>query len=226
MNSLIPIGTLKRDEIYSFIGGLFIASSWYLYFASLSGDTTISEVAFVTKPIFLISWLVSTASLFAIQLFAVFVLVRAIKYWLESKNQMERKKILGLQNPIEDFIFVEFVNDLKYSAHLVGIIIFSTVLSLFPLYRVSSSLIKHNASRRFILFLTILALIWLSFILVKFWKMFIVVYLLKADGSLEIIDQNKYAEERALYIAKVANERSRQKVQTYLDQQEHSEIKN
>lgn len=223
MDSFIPIGTLKRDEVYSFIGGLFIASSWYLYFARLSGNTPISSVDFVTKPIFLISWLVSTALLFAIQLFAAFVVARAIKYWLKGKNQMERKKILGLQDPIEDFIFVEFVNDLKYSAHLVGIIIFSTVLSLFPLYKVSSSLITHNTSRRFILFLIILALIGLSLILVKFWKMFIVVYLLKADGSLEIIDQNKYAQERASYIAKVANERSKQKVQTYLDQQEHSQ---
>jgi hypothetical protein len=53
--------------------------------------------------------------------------------------------------------------------------------------------------------------------------MFIVVYLLKADGSLEIIDQNTYAQERASYIAKVANERSKQKVQNYLDQQEHRE---
>jgi hypothetical protein len=168
MNSFIPIGTLKRDEIYSFIGGLFIASSWYLYFAGLSGDTTVSEVAFVTKPIFLVSWLLSTALLFAMQLSAAFVVIRAIKYWLKSKNEMERKKILGLQDPIEDFIFVEFVNDLKYSAHLVGIIIFSTLLSLFPLYKVSSSFTTHNASRRFTLFLTILALVWLSFILANF----------------------------------------------------------
>jgi len=136
---------------------------------------------------------------------------------------MERKKILSLQDPVEDFISIEFVNDLKYGAHLVGIIIISTALSLFPLYKISSSLISQNVSC-LILFLTILALIWLLFIFIKSWKMFIVVYLLKADGSLEIIDQNKYAQERASYIAKAANERSKQKVQNYLDQQENSQI--
>ena len=224
MNSFIPIGTLKREEIYSFIGGLFIASSWYLYFTSLSVETTLSSIDIVTKPIFFISWLISTALLFTIELFVIFIVVEAIKCWFKSKNQMERKKILNLQDPVENFISIEFVNDLKYRAHLVGIIIISTALSFFPLYKISSPLIPQNISC-LILFLTILALIWLLFNFIKSLKMFIVVYLLKADGLLEIIDQNKYAQERASYIAKVANDRSRQKAQNYLDQQEHSKIK-
>ena len=53
--------------------------------------------------------------------------------------------------------------------------------------------------------------------------MFIVIHLLKVDGSLEIIDQNTFAQKRAEYIAKVLNERSKQKVQNYLEQQEHKE---
>jgi hypothetical protein len=224
MNSFIPISTLKRDEIYSFIGGLFIASSWYLYFTSLSVETALSSIDIVTKPIFFISWLISTALLFTIQLFVTFIVAQAIKCWLKSKNQMERKKILNLQDPVEDFISIEFVNDLKYGAHLVGIIIISLALSLFPLYKISSSLIPQNISC-LILFLTFLVLLFLLFILIKFWKMFIVVCLLKADGSLEIINLNKYAQERASYIAKVANERSKQNVQNYLDQQENSQIK-
>ncbi|MFH1369890.1 MAG: hypothetical protein ABII09_01180 [Planctomycetota bacterium] len=218
MNSFIPLSTLKRDEIYSFIGGFFIASSWYVYFLSLSNDTSVSSIDLVAKPIFLISWLISTALLFTIQLFTTLIIAQAIKYWLKSKNQMERKKVLGLQDPVEDFVSVEFVNDVKYSVHLVGIITISMLLSLFPLYKLSSSFITQNTSR-LILFLIVLALLWLSFILIKFWKMFIVVHLLKADGSLEIIDPNTYAQERASYIAKVANERSKQKVQNYLDQQ-------
>jgi hypothetical protein len=51
--------------------------------------------------------------------------------------------------------------------------------------------------------------------------MFVAIHLLKADGSLEIIDQNAYYQERAVYIAKVQNERSKQKLQNYLDQQRH-----
>ena len=224
MNSFIPISTLKRDEIYSFIGGLFIASSWYLYFTSLSVETTLSSIDIVTKPIFFISWLISTALLFTIQLFVNLIVVQVIKCWLKSKNQMERKKILKLQDPVEDFISIEFVNDLKYGAHLVGIIIISTVLSFFPLYKISCSFIPQNISC-LILILIFLALICLSFIFIRFWKMFIALWLLKADGSLEIIDLNKYAQERASYIAKVANERSRRNVQNYLDQQENSQIK-
>jgi hypothetical protein len=225
MNSFIPIGTLKRDEIYSFIGGFFIASSWYLYFTSLSMDTTISGIDLVTKPIFLISWLMSTSLLFTIQLFLTFIIARAIKYSLKSKNQMERKKILSLQDPVEDFIPVEFVTDVKYAVHLVGIIIISIPLSFFPLYKLSRPFITQNTFL-LILSLIVLALIWLLFIFINFWKMYIVVYLLKADGSLELIDQNTYAQERASYIAKVANERSKQRVQNYLAQEEHSQIKN
>ena len=78
MNPIIPISSLKRDEIYSFIGGLFIASSWQIYFANLSSDTSISSVNLITNPIFLIFWLFSTAVLFTIQLFITFVIAHAI----------------------------------------------------------------------------------------------------------------------------------------------------
>ena len=222
MDSFIPIGSLKRDEIYSFIGGFFIASSWCMYFVSLSCDTNISDIDFVTKPFFLISWLFSTASLVTVQLLITFIIALVIKCWLKNKNQIQRKKILNLQDPVEDFIFAEFVNDLKISIHLVGIIMISVLLSLFPLYKLSNLFVTQNSSR-LILFLIVLALIWLLYIFIKFCKMFIVVYLLKANGSLEIIDQNTYAQERAAYIANIENERSKQKVQNYLDQQKHGE---
>lgn len=220
MDSFIPIGSFKRDEIYSFIGGFFIASSWYIYFASLSCDVSISDINIVTSPIFLILWLLSTVLLFTIQLFITFIIAKVIGYQLRGKTQIERKKILNLQDPIEDFIPAEFVNDIKISVHLIGIIITSLPLSLFPLYKISSMFITQNISY-LILFLIALAYIWLLFIFVKLWKMFIVIYLLKADGSLEIMDQNTYAQERATYIAKVKNEQSKQKVQNYLDQQKH-----
>jgi uncharacterized membrane protein len=222
LNSLLPIGALRRDEIYSFIGGFLIASSWYTYFASLSIDASVSGIDLVTNPIFLISWLLSTALLFTIQLLITLIIAQAIKHWLKNKNQIERKKILSLQDPVEDFVSAEFVNDVKISAHLVGIIITSVPLSLFPLYKLSSSFVTQNISR-LILSLIVIALIWLLFIFIKLWKMFIVIYLLKADGSLEIIDQNTYAQERAAYIAKLKNEQSKQKVQNYLDQQEHGQ---
>ncbi len=224
MNSLLPIGALRRDEIYSFIGGFFIASSWYMYFMSLSSDASISGIDLVTNPIFLISWLLSTALLFTIQLLTTLIIAQAIKHWLKNKNQIERKKILSLQDPVEDFISVEFVNDIKISVHIIGIIITSTLLSSFPLYKLSSSFITQNISR-LILSLMVLALICLLFIFIKLWKMFIVIYLLKANGSLEIIDQNTYDQERAAYIAKVKNEVSKQKLQNYLDQQGHGQNK-
>jgi hypothetical protein len=56
--------------------------------------------------------------------------------------------------------------------------------------------------------------------------MFVVIHLLKADGSLEIVDQNTYAQERAAYIAKVKNEQSEKKVQYYLEQHEQGKNKN
>jgi len=222
MNSFIPIGSFKRDEIYSFIGGLFIASSWQIYFTNLSSDTSISSINLITNPIFLIFWLFSTASLFTIQLFIVYITGLAIKYWLKNKSQVERKKILGLQDPVEDFVFAEFVNDIKIGFHLVGIIITSVLLSLFPLYKLSRSFVTQKASC-LILLLIILACIGLSFIFIKFLKMFIVIYLLKADGSLEVIDQNTFAQKRAEYIAEVLNERSKQMLQNYLEQQKHRE---
>jgi len=220
MDSFMPIGSLKRDEIYSFIGGFFIASSWYMYFAMSSCDTSISNIDLVTNPFFLISWLLSTVVLFTIQLFTTFIIAKVIGYQLKGKTQIERKKILSLQDPVEDFIPAEFVNEIKISVHLIGIIITSVPLSLFPLCKISGLFITQNISI-LILFLIALAYIWLLFIFVKLWKMFIVIYLLKADGSLEIMDQNTYAQERAAYIAKVKNEQSQQKVQNYLDQQKH-----
>jgi uncharacterized membrane protein len=223
MDSFIPFGSLKREEIYSFIGGFFIASSWYMYFTNLPCDTSTSSIDLVTNPIFLISWLLSTALLYAIQLFINYIITLIITPSLKNKSPMERKKILGLKDPVEDFIFAEYVNDVKISVHLVEIIIISALISLFPLYELSSPFVEQNTSC-LILFLVVLVgialvLAWLLFIFIKLWKMFVVIHLLKAEGSLEIIDQNTYTQERAAYIAKVANERSKQKLQNYLDQQ-------
>jgi hypothetical protein len=146
MDPFIPIGSFKRDEIYSFIGGFFIASSWCIYFANLSCDISISSIDLVTNPIFLILWLLSTALLFTIQSFITFIIAKVIGSQLKGKTQIERKRILNLQDPVEDFIQAEFVNDIKISVHIVGIIITSVPLSLFPLYKISGRFITQNIS--------------------------------------------------------------------------------
>lgn len=223
MNSLIPIGALRRDEIYSFIGGFFIAGSWYIYFTSLPNNTNISGIELVTSATFLLSWLLSTAILFTIQLLLGFIIAVAIKYWLKGKTQIEKQKVLNLPDPVENFMAVEFVNDVKTNIHIIGIIITAVPLSLFPLYELSRPFITHNMTC-LILVLIVMAYTCLLFFFIKFWKWFVVIHILKADGSVEIIDQNTYAQERAAYIAKVKNEQSKQKVQNYLDQQNRGQI--
>jgi hypothetical protein len=221
MDSFIPIGSFKRDEIYSFLGGFFIALSWYIYYTNLSCDISASSIDLVTNPIFLILWLFSTAVLYTIQILMVYFASLAIGRSLKNKNQTEKKKILNIKDPVEDFIPAEFVNEIKIHVHIIGIIITSMLLSLFPLYQLSSMLTLQNIYRRIPLILVALALIGLLYFFAKFLKMFIVIHLLKAEGSLEIIDQNTYAQKRATYIADVKNEESKRKLQNYLDQQKH-----
>ncbi len=222
MNSFIPIGSLKRDEIYSFIGGFFVAALWQIYFINLSSDTSISSINLIANPIFFVYWLSFTALLFTIQSFIIFIAICTIKYWLKNKSQIERKKILNLQDPVEDFIAIEFVNEIKLAAHLVGIILTSVPLSLFPLYKLLSSFAVQKIPC-LIVVLIVLAYIWLLFLFIKLLKMFTVIHLLKVDGSLEIIDLNTFAQKRAEYIAEVLNKQSKQKLQNYLEQQKHSE---
>ncbi|MDD5458240.1 MAG: hypothetical protein PHF37_02465 [Phycisphaerae bacterium] len=217
MNSILPIGSLKRDEIYSFIGGFFIALLWHIYFITIFKGESLSSIDILANPFFLLFWLSSTAALFTIQLLLTFVTAIIIKCRLKGETQEKKLKILNLTDPVENFIFADFVNEVKTGMHLIGIIIIALPLSLFPLYKLASPVISQNICRSILLVIAI-AYVCLLFFFVKFWKMFIAIYLLKMEGLVELIDQNTFIQERAIFAANGANEHSKKKLQNYLNQ--------
>ena len=50
----IPAKTFEREELYTFIGGIVVGSSWYLYFQKIN---IIGESRTLTDPVFLLIWL-------------------------------------------------------------------------------------------------------------------------------------------------------------------------
>ena len=57
----LPLSNLKRDELYTFIVGIFTATAWYLYFQELG---TIERRKDIIDPALVFAWLLSTGAIF------------------------------------------------------------------------------------------------------------------------------------------------------------------
>ena len=50
----IPLNTLRRDELYTFVGGIVVGSAWYLYFQKIN---MIGDNKNLIDPAFVLTWL-------------------------------------------------------------------------------------------------------------------------------------------------------------------------
>lgn len=61
MESNLPLGKLNRDELYTFLGGLFVSQVWFLYLLSYE-KIEVGESLYI--PLGIMLWIGSTAMIF------------------------------------------------------------------------------------------------------------------------------------------------------------------
>lgn len=107
MVSNLPLGKLNRDELYTFMGGLFVSQVWFLYLLS-NGKIDLDDSLYITLSIVL--WFGSTAVIF---------LLNSILYFLMNK----------LKSEITDKDF-ENIEKEQYSVHVTEKIMFIHIYSV------------------------------------------------------------------------------------------------
>ena len=128
MNPLnLPLSGLKRDELYTFIVGIFIALSWYLYF---------QEIGFVSKsnsldPRLIFAWLFSTGIVWLLSsLFTTFVGLSIAQTIKHQKDDDELIK-MGVTKKLS-FFWAGPLEEQKVFAHLFTLLTVSLILVFHP----------------------------------------------------------------------------------------------
>lgn len=197
MNNLLPLGSLKRDEIYGFIGGLFIACSWHLYFQKADSSSLSDSSKWLTEILFILLWLLSTALLFICQLILMFIITKCVWFDLQKKTPEVLYKMLGFKSP---YIFLDYFDNLLSSAHIINIVFLSFLISFYPLMTAILGIIGQQP----------LCIIGVPFFIIcgvlfyfyyTIYRQYLTILQLRATEKLDFIDKKKYCEELAIVAA-------------------------
>ncbi|MBI4209581.1 MAG: hypothetical protein HY538_07755 [Deltaproteobacteria bacterium] len=203
--TLLPLNSLKRSEVYSFIGGLFVSISWVLYWHEDKDD--------FFEPIYLLAWLWGTIALFVVELILLFFVFRILLWLLRSIDEDNLYKIARIEkDPIQNYIWCDYVDSLLESAHLIIVVLLSLLFSSYPLYNIAQTYLVANSICPIIivaLFLSFI-LLWLDVLLLRQYSS---ILLLKSKSKLDFVDKKKYAEKRAEFYAEICNERDRKELE-------------
>ena len=142
----LPISSLKRDEIYIFIGGLYISVSWLLYFMIPEyNNVKIEGISlFILTAIFLLCWLTSCIILYIVLLILKSLLEKIIKCRTKKFKLINYKNFLEIYTNPPYYITLSRVEEL-ISLNLINRIILATIiLSVFPINKLLCKIIACN----------------------------------------------------------------------------------
>lgn len=199
VNGILPLSALKRDEIYSFIAGLFVSVTWYLHFAENSVSLKTSGITFYSSCILLVLWLLSTVVVFVTQLYLSSVVGNNLRKYCEKKQDDELQKILGLDSSKLHYFSPDYFHELVVYIHIVGLSFAAIPLVQYP----AMSLLSANAIyMTAFLALQIVLLLLLFYQYHRFWLCNCAYSVLRRKGRIEIYDEKKYGEEMALALSR------------------------
>lgn len=198
LKDLIPISSLKRDEIYTFIAGIYVASIWYLFLVSTSLinhelDNTLYQTSMV-----LVMWLMSASVLFIILSVMSLAMGYTLLIYCDNQKSNELKKILKITKQYISYYPVEFSKEQLVYNHIYGLCIASIMMTLYPFLKLMS-----NLSHYFIIVAVafVLSLLF-SYFYHMGWLRYYSYVILKRRQMLDIYDEKKYSEEISVVLAK------------------------
>lgn len=115
MNNL-PLDKLNRDELYTFLAGLFVSQIWYLYLVKIK-LIPISDTLYI--PFILSLWLGSTSIVFILNSLIAVIASEAVK----GKEENEKSLLY----------YATYMDELRMALHLYGIIFVSLILANLPI---------------------------------------------------------------------------------------------
>jgi len=194
----IPVSNFRRDEAYTFITGMAIATTWYLYLVKIK---FISEIKSMIEPFSIMLWLLSTATLYILYLILTALIVLSINDNLKKKDNdkiIEEKKLikyfsLYYSGPLEE---------IRTSTHILGLITISLFLLYLPLVDFFITL-KVN----FILIHLVYTII-VIFVYYQYYKNMMDLLIVKrviTSGFCDTIDEKEYNKKRAELYAILKN---------------------
>lgn len=117
MESSLPLSKLNRDELYTFIGGLFVSQVWFLYLLS-NGMVELNESLYITLSIVL--WICSTAMVFLLNVI-LYLVTNKFQSDITTEDYEKIDKVQHAVNVTEGRIFIHIYSVIFSSLVLVAI---------------------------------------------------------------------------------------------------------
>lgn len=199
INGLLPLSSLKRDEIYTFIAGLYVAVIWYLFLGSMFYKLYNNSITLYNSCIFITTWLTSTVLLFVIQLYLSSLMRNSLQKYCNNAKHDIMLKALSLDNSRLNYVTTDYYKELIVYIHIIGLSMSSGILIAYP----SMTLLSYSIKYMSIFFIALVILILLLFYQYhKFWLCLCCYISLRRNGRIEVYDEKKYSEEMALALSK------------------------
>lgn len=185
------LGNLRREDLFTFVAGLFAGMIWLLYlgyteFISLSNS--------IETPLFIVSWFGATAILYVIHSIVVYLLYVIIKA-MENLDDIDalKKKYKIKEN---SFYFSNLVDEVKIYGHVNGLILSIFILTYHPVFSFLSKEISMNFMIASLCIFGILTL-FVSVSLLRSLHQYYLQYMLTIKGGIAIVDFQTYRQELA-----------------------------
>ena len=199
VNGILPPSALKRDEIYSFIAGLYVSVVWYLYFGTNFGALKSIGITFYNSCILLTLWLASTVAVFLTQLYLSTGISSSLRKFCETRQEDELLNILGLDKARLHYFSPDYYHESVVYIHIIGLSFTSIPLVQYP----AMSLLSFSIGWMWVFISIQISLILLLFYQYhRFWLCNCAYSVLRRKGRIEIYDEKKYSEEMSLALSK------------------------
>lgn len=200
MIPLLPIGTLKREEIYTFLGGLHVALAWILFFSATKCSDNYKELNLLTTSVFLITWLSAVVIVYLLISIISILISLLAKKKVYKKDLTKTRKILGLGDKPLYHIGRDYFDQFALNAHISSIIFVSILLTIHPLLIIVRPIADVAHSLIFWV-LIIAAQFYLISVPYLFWRKVWAFNKLHEMNIIIMIDSHKFLEELAKHIA-------------------------
>ncbi len=128
----IPLGSLNRDEIYTFLGGLTVALAWLIWYGSLNA-MALQYNALSIGMIFTLTWLITTTVTYICILIFMQVVFSVLKNILKRIDVNKSKEIIQMENVGPIAIYYENIVEQHINNHILNVITISFTLSIYPI---------------------------------------------------------------------------------------------
>lgn len=197
----LPLAKLNRDELYTFIVGIFTATAWYLYFQEIG---IIGKHRDIIDPALVFAWLFSTGLIYVFYMILVWGLDLICQRKIKNQNDDEELVKMNLTKNLS-FFWAGPLEEQRLLLHIFGLLTVSLIFVFHPV----------------VSFISImqLSLSWLKVICVTYSAATIAAYLMLSKTShylhqvnhcldknyCDTLDQTTYLRERAAFYAKIKN---------------------